>query len=194
MFRIFKEKKGFSLIELLTVVAIMGIIVSVAPLGSEFIYSHRLHAASRELYSDLLAMRFAAMTQGSSSNSHGFGIRFLSESKYTVFEFVEPAVPVSPDCSFHWDALAEEVESYQKELPTGVTVSVGAAQTTPVGNANLLLYDKHGMARTWNWSSVAGFTYRLHHPKVGHDRCVVISAARIREGGWDAATNNCNEL
>jgi prepilin-type N-terminal cleavage/methylation domain-containing protein len=178
---------GFTLVEVLVVIIVIGILTTMAYLGSNFVYSHRLNAASRGFYSDLQAMRIDALTRASDNASHGFGIRFLSTSQYKLFEFIETEPPSTTP--FSWDVVGEEVEVSTKSLPDGVTVNQNFSDD-PAGTDNIRIYDKNGRVRNRNWSQI-GITYVFHHPKVNDARCVVIAPARIREGIWDVSTTTC---
>lgn len=179
-----KNEKGFSLTELLIVVAIMSIVASIAIWGSSSIKNYRLTSASKQLYGDLQKIRVDAMTKSNPSlaNSRGFGIRFSSNTAYTTFEFNDG------DTDFTYDGTGEESNTKQFTLPNGVTVTVGDA-ASPTGNTNIRIYDKKGMMRTDSWSSATGITYVLRLTGVSQVRCVSISTVRIREGVWDGA--NC---
>lgn len=186
------DSKGYSLVEVLVVVALVGVIATIATMGSDFVQKHRLTAASRELLGDLQKIRQDAMTRSNpalGANSRGFGIRFSSNTTYTTFEF--------NDCTgdFIYDANGcagnrEEAGTSQKTLPSSVTVTIGDAGD-PTGN--ILIYDRRGMARdnnNWNAVGGGGRTYVLRRAGVAEVRCVTVTPVRIREGRWDGA--NCN--
>lgn len=185
------DNKGFSLIEILVVVALFGVVATIATMGSDFVQKHRLTAASRELLGDLQKIRQDAMTRSDpalGADSRGFGIRFGSNTTYTTFEF--------NDCSmnFIYDANGcagnrEEAGTSQKTLPSSITVTIRDTVDPP---RDILIYDKRGMARDNNWGLVGagGITYVLRRAGVAEERCVTVTPVRIREGRWDGA--NCN--
>lgn len=177
-----KSEGGFSLIEMLIVLAIIGIVAAIATMNSDFVQRHQLTAASRGLYSDLQKIRQDALTRGSVANSRGFGLRFASNTTYSTFEFNDA------DGDYTYDGTGEESGAAQKTL-SSVTVTIGAAGDP---TNNVLIYDKRGMTRAVNWSSAGGRTYVLRATRVSQARCVSVSTVRIREGLWNGAS--CSEL
>jgi len=179
--RYLADKKGVTFIELMVVLAIIGIAVTLATMGSDTVRKHRLTAASRGLLGDLQKIRQDAMTRVSGANSRGHGIRFTSSNSYTIFEFSDI------NNNFVYDDTGEETAGRSEALPTSSTVTIGNA-TNPTGD--VLIYDKRGMARDSAWSQVTSKTYVLRLTGVTEVRCILIEAVRIREGTWDGL--NCN--
>ena len=177
-----KSESGFSLIEVLIVIALIGIVAAIATMNSDFVQRHQLTAASRGLYSDLQKIRQDALTRGSVANSRGFGIRFASNTSYSTFEFNDA------DGDFTYDGTGEESGAAQKTL-SSVAVTIGDAGDP---TNNVLIYDKRGMTRAVNWSSAGGRTYVLRATRVSQARCVSVSTVRIREGVWNGAS--CSEF
>lgn len=65
MLRILKQKQGFSLVELLTVVALIGIIAGIGTLSTRDVRARlSLKSATLELYSDLQLARLGAIRSG----------------------------------------------------------------------------------------------------------------------------------
>lgn len=177
-----KSERGFSLMEMLIVIALIGTVASILIMNSGFVQRQQLTAASRGLYSDLQKIRQDALTRGSVANSRGFGIRFASNASYSIFEFNDA------DGDFTYDGAGEESGAVQKTL-SSVTITIGAAGDP---TNNILIYDKRGMTRTVNWSSAGGRTYVLRATGgVSQARCVSVSTVRIREGVWNGAS--CSE-
>lgn len=170
------NNRGLSLIEVIVAVAVVGIVSTTAFLGNDFLTKHQIRSASREFYARLQALRQAAMTKGTANTSIGHGLRFTSNSSYTIFEFLDV------DNDYAYDGVAEEAGSSASDLPAGMTVKIKPAvdpTTRP------LFYDKRGLSRDENWSAVSGRTYIFAHPKADTPTCVTVSTVRIREGLWD---------
>lgn len=184
------EQNGVTLLELLVVLAIVAVMVSIGSVGLDGWKKRRLMTATSDLLADLQFVRMSALTESSDDpDARGFGLRFLANNQYKVFEFID-----SGTTDFTYQGDAEESDRYEKNLSGGITVESGTA--TPLIDLNsgvdeaVLLYDKKGMRRSYNWSSVAGRTYVLRHPGVDTVRCVTVAQVRIREGVWDGSACN----
>lgn len=182
-----ETERGFSLVELLTVVALIGIVITIAALSSDFIRSHRLTAASRQMLGDFQKVRQDAMTRRTESvtitNSKGFGILFSSNSAYSQFEFNDA------NDNYTFDT-GENAEPQQRTFSSGVRVE-RSDETDPTGD--VYIYDKRGILRDNTWTPVTGtptLTYVLKYSGVSQARCIRIEPVRIREGTWDGATCN----
>lgn len=184
------REKGFTLVELLIVVALMGIMISLASLGFDVLHRQRLSSAAVELLADLQTVRMNALTKRSNPASRGFGLRFLDDSynAYRTFEFIDDGAGTPADADNYEYNDGEEVVDFEKELGAGVEVKIGASGDDPFGREKALLYDKRGMVRNSTWSSVAGRTYVLTHPNVANAKCVTVSRVRIRGGSWNGTS------
>lgn len=181
-----KDQRGFTLVELIVVVAIFAALVTiVVAMTTSNLQKHRLSGSSRELLADFQRARMDALTTSSpGATTRGFGIRFSSPNTYFLFEFNDA------NGNFNYDDDSEEFEGEEKTLAPSVTVQrlSGGALVNPSGaDDDIILYDKRGMLRDVDWSTVAGATFVLQVPGVTPSRCVVISPVRIREGVWDGA-------
>jgi len=183
------KQNGFTLIELMIVIALMGIMFSLASLGFDLLHRQRLSSAAVELLADLQTVRMSALTKSSDSASRGFGLRFLDDSynSYRTFEFTDNGEGTPGNADNYVYDEGEEVVDFEKTLGAGVVVHIGASGE-PFGLDKTLLYDKRGMVRDSTWSSVAGRTYVLTHPSVSQARCVTVSLARIRGGIWNGTS------
>ena len=174
-------QNGVTLLELLVIVAIFGVLASIAFLGLDGWHRSRLGAATGALLADLQTARMNAMTESSDPDGRGFGLRFLDNQSYKVFEFVDNGVT-----DFTYEGAAEEAGGYENRVGNGISITLGAAGS-PAGVSNTLLYDKRGMGRTSNWSSVIPRTYVVRHSSLARARCITVSQVRIREGIWNGS-------
>lgn len=181
------NQRGVTLVELLIVVAIVAVMFSIASVGFDGWKKRRLMTATTDLLADLQFVRMSALTESSDDpDARGFGLRFLGNNQYKIFEFIDDETT-----DFTYEGETEESDRYEKNLSGGITVESGTA--TPLIKLNggvdeaVLLYDKKGMRRSFNWSSVAGRTYVLRHPGVNKARCVTVAQVRIREGVWNGS-------
>lgn len=180
-----QNEKGMTLAELLVVLAVIAILAGLAFVGPEFIRSERITGHSRELLADLLRARLDAMVRSAAANSMGFGIRFVDNSSYTIFEFDD----CSENSAYDVNGCAgdrEEANTTSKTLSTSYELLVNGA--TP--NNNILIFDKLGIPRDNSWALWNG-TLRIKHQTDSTllGRCISISLTRIREGVWNGS--NC---
>jgi prepilin-type N-terminal cleavage/methylation domain-containing protein len=79
-----KKNKGFTLIEMMIVVAIIGILSALAiPSYNKFIAHQNLNAAARDLFSDMRSARVSAISQGVQ-----YGIYFPSTTEFEVIKVI----------------------------------------------------------------------------------------------------------
>jgi prepilin-type N-terminal cleavage/methylation domain-containing protein len=175
------ENAGFSLIELIIVIAILGIAISLTTMSWSTAKDSSLTAATRQLHSDLQAIRADAMTRSTSADSRGFGIRFTSSNAYQVFEFVDA------NANFTDDGAGEESGAVTKAFPPSITVT---NRDSGAIAGDIRIYDRHGLVHAGNWSSATGVTYVLRGSGTTQARCVSVDEIRIREGIWDGGSCN----
>ncbi|MBI5874445.1 MAG: prepilin-type N-terminal cleavage/methylation domain-containing protein [Deltaproteobacteria bacterium] len=181
-----KDERGFSLIELLVVVALIAIIAAIAMMGRDTYQGRQLKAASQQLYGDLQKVRVDAMTKSNAANSRGFGIRFTSSSAYRVFEFNDS----NTADNYQYDGTAEEANPTDVILTSGITVTLGNTTTPPTGTGNVLIFSKQGLPKDNIWGQ-DNRIYVIQFSGVSQIRCVNIANVTIREGVWDAANSSC---
>ena len=122
-----KSEGGFSLIELMVVIAVVSIIATMAALGVSVIRRQQVSSAAKELIAAFQQVRVRAKTQGPTDSAgtapfmRGVGIRLISPTSYAVFKF--------NDCDedYVYDAdtcatLPEEVNTETETLPSSVEI------------------------------------------------------------------------
>ncbi len=175
------NSKGFTLIETLVVVALVGLVAAMATNGSDFLRGHRLSEGSRGLQVEFQKLRQDALTKGNPANlnGRGFGLRFVSATQYRLFEFNDA------DKDYTYDDAGEEADAVTVDLPSGVTVTIGDAGS-PVNN--VLLYDKRGLSRKTDWSTESNRTYVLRVGGESTERCVKVGRVLLQEGVWNGVS------
>ncbi len=192
--RLKKNEKGITLIEQVTVLAIVAILSSLTFVGVGFVRGERIIGISRELLRDLQGIRLDTMIKSVAANSRGFGIRFVDNSSYVVFEF--------DDCNNNsaYDANGcngnrEEANSTTRELNPSISLLINNVYP----DNNILIFDKLGIPREDNWAlwNNGSGTLLVQRTSSGDadtytTRCVNINMSRIQEGVWDGA--NCQGI
>ncbi|MEO5658014.1 MAG: prepilin-type N-terminal cleavage/methylation domain-containing protein [Nitrospiria bacterium] len=176
------SERGFSLIEMLVVLAILGILLAIAGLGSEGVERQRMSGALREVFADLQRVRQDAITRTSTGTSRGAGIRFVSATSYITFEFND----TNGDYQY---VAAEELagSSRTRTLSRGFSFTLDGA--SPMGT--VIIFDKLGMPREVDWDPLAvGGNLRLviQSTRLAATKCIAIGQARIREGVLNGAS------
>lgn len=179
-------ENGFSLIELMVLIGVLGLLTSLTALGPSFVAGQKLTAGSREFMAELHHLRQRAMTARTAASSLGFGLRFEGASAYRTFEFNDN---YDAKLNYAYEDVSEEKTPVSLKLGTGTTLTVGAAGNPE--NATLF-FDPRGMPRSADWTPVSSLTYVLHNNQSTRARCIHISTAWIREGAWDSTSSTCN--
>ena len=142
------NQKGFSLIELMTVIIIVGIMVGIAvPTITRNLPYRRLLEARSQVKSDLMLMRQKSMVE---SRSYGAAVLAANTNQYLLFEDVNDDNAYTAGT----DRLVKSVN-----LPTRVNFNVAANQaltflrsgilnTTGTTNLNIQLLNEKNEAKT----------------------------------------------
>jgi prepilin-type N-terminal cleavage/methylation domain-containing protein len=180
-----KNEHGVTLIELIIVVALIGIIGSFAVIGFDFINRERLSSATTELVADIQRVRVEAMTEGQTTPTHlGYGIRFSpGTSSYTMFTWYDDT-----PTDFQYD-VSEERDAETNSLNTILSLTV-ADLVNP--NHRVLIYNKNGLPQrylTAGSTAIAGdMLITLSEASSSIVRCIQVGTNTIWEGVISGAT------
>jgi prepilin-type N-terminal cleavage/methylation domain-containing protein len=122
------SEHGITLVEMIVVVALIGIIGGFAVIGFDFINRERLSSATTELVADIQRVRVEAMTEGQTTPTHlGYGIRFSpGTSSYTLFTWYDDT-----PTDFQYD-VSEERDAETNSLNTKLSLTVADLQQVRV--------------------------------------------------------------
>lgn len=189
------REKGFTLVELLIVMLILGVLSTLAYFNMDFYRKARVDSRAKELYSDLQRARGDAITQGAivtgvTITARGMGLQVASSTSYKLFVFSDN------NNNYVYDATTEQAATSTRNLPGG-QLSIVANSPTPVGFTDTIIFDRFGFPRQADWQVATQVTLRLSDTnlKVTYARCINITKSRIREGIWSGTTTSgtCTE-
>ncbi len=183
---------GFTLIEMLITIAILAIVLAIAAMSSSYVKRERVTSKGRELVAELQRLRSDAITQGTTINIHGTGMRFTL-SQYVRFTFNDQSIPPNPP-NYQYDNAAEELNPETRDLAPAqvVRILIGATLFAPAFPNNVIIFDHFGFPRQPDWTIINDMAVVLQDPSMtDYTRCVRIQTGRIREGIWNAGTSTC---
>lgn len=176
-----KNARGFTLLELMTVIAILAIIVGFTPLSMDMIRREQVASATRELIADLQRARIDAMTK----DSRGFGVRFDSGA-YVIFQFNDCNDDYNYDINTCSGNTREEAHETVRVMPTSVVLKKSDTETD--FNGDVRIFDRFGSPRWGKTGGLGGITVVVRNNKNANiARCIKLSVNRIIEGRWTGA-------
>jgi len=207
------QKNGFSIIELLVTIIIVGILFSLVSLSMNYVKQARMANRVKEIFADIQKARSDAMTSGPSTSTvpptpykRGNGIRFASSTSYVIFTFNDSKPDLSSGVTdtgdYQYTDQTEEVATFTQNLTSG-NLSImrgaipGAAQDTTLQSANgqIVIFDRMGYPRQWDWQIVSAanpLVIVVKDPTLaGYYRCISIGTTAVREGFWNDTTSTC---
>ncbi len=181
------------MIELMVIIAIIGILAGMSALSMDYIRKERVLSKTKEVLADLQGARMDGMVTGPTATTgsipfmRGGGIRFVNSNSYIIFKF--------NDCNQDYDydvdgcsSSREEADSHTITMPTGIELKrvTGGALESPNNDLtkDILIFDRFGQPRQASWA-VGNRTLVVMHQTAGHKKCISISTSRIRQGNWN---------
>jgi prepilin-type N-terminal cleavage/methylation domain-containing protein len=200
-----KNECGFTLVELIVVIAIVGILATFAVMGTAVIRKETVTSRTKEIFADLQKARADAMAGGTSStdviprNIHGVGIQLTSPTTYVIFRFndvLPMAALITASGDYQYNGAAEQLIIQTVTLSSvELRVLNGAVLTPPAATPNdTIIFDRFGYPRQTNWTLITNMIIAVRNPNLaGFTRCISIQTNSIREGFYNVATSTCTQ-
>ncbi len=193
-----KTERGFSLVELMVVIAIIAALAAVASLSMDFVRKERVTSKTKEILADLQQARVDALSIGPTEATgtipfmRGSGIRLVSSASYVIFKFND----CNQDSAYEVDGCTgparEEAEARTISMPLSLelkrldgTTLVDPADVTA---DDIRIFDRFGMLRTNLWNTSPDFTLVVKHKNAEFAKCIIVTTNRIREGRWNGSS------
>ncbi len=189
MLFVFFGNNGKSLIELIITLGIASIILCVAAVSNSFISEDRIRSFSRELYGDLINLRYSSMTRNHDKNipdMRGYGIRFQDANTYYLFRVND----INHDFFYSGTGeeypLINESSIKRKEIPKTLRLQVKEKGNLVDPHDNVLIYDNHGLPRQPSGAfQMMTLVVESVNDNEAQKKCISITFCRVREGIWD---------
>ncbi len=194
------NQNGFSLVELLIVISLIGIISSMATLGFEIVRRERLSNATKQVVADIQKARMdAVISKQSTTVMTGAGIRFntAASTAYVLFNFSDSAIT-----DFAYSGTSEEANPREQDINSSLSLQIWPDDYSS-NLYSILIYDTMGFPRRFKPDGTAvpddsdptqkPVILLLTETNLNRTKCVVISLNGIREGNWYGATTTCSQ-
>lgn len=183
------ENNGKSLLELMISLAIVSFVLLVAAVSNSFISEDRIRSFSRELYGDLIKLRYSSMTNSHDKNMpnlRGYGIRFQNSNTYYLFRVNDKNQDFFYSGADEEAPLNGEGKLKEKEIPETLRVQIKEKDNLNNPHDNVLIFDRHGLPRQPSGAfQLMTLVIESIIDNKAQKKCISIAFTRIREGLWD---------
>lgn len=183
-----KHEHGVTLIELLVIVALIGIMGIISTFGFDFINRQRLSSATTKLVADIQRVRVDAVTSSQTTTTGmGYGIRFTPPTSYTLFTWNDS------NENYQYDGAGEEGNAETNTLFSKLELNV----LNPPGDPTflVLIYNKSGLPMRYKsgFPAIAGnMVLTLSEASTNIVRCVNVGTNMMWEGVISGTT--CTQM
>ncbi len=166
-----RDARGFTLIELVTVIAIIGIVLGIAAVSAQdWVARYKVEEQTRKLYADLMNGRTSALQ----NNVYYFVT--LGSNQYAVYEDTDPAPAGDENLDTTKDTQVLQ-QSTQYQLVTTTTLT-------------MISFASNGLI---SWPAPSTDTVYIRSDSTTNPTvdCMELASTRIQLGKWDNGTNTC---
>ncbi len=173
-----QNEYGVTLIELIVVVAVIGIMIGISAISFSYVAKERLSSATRGLVADIQQKRVDALTSGQTVNTiMGSGIRFVPPASYVLFTWND----INTD--FLYSGVSEEVSATTNTLSSNLTLNIQDAYPL----YTVLIYNRLGVPKRYMTDGTPledtlNMTIDLQANNANIIKCINVSTNAIREG------------
>ncbi len=183
------ENNGKSLLELMISLAVVSVVLFIATISNSFISEDKIKSFSKELYGDLIKIRYLSMTSGHDKNMpnlRGYGIRFQDSNTYYLFRVNDKNQDFFYSGTNEEAPLNGESESKKKEIPQTLRIQIKEKDDLNNPRDNVLIYDNHGLPRQPSGAfQMMTLVVESIIDNNAQKKCISIAFNRIREGLWN---------
>jgi len=183
------ENKGKSLLELMISLAIVSIVLFVATISNSFISEDKIRSFSRELYGDMINLRYSSMTRNHDVNfpyMRGYGIRFQDSNTYYLFRVNDKNQDLFYSGVDEEAPLNGETELKKKQISDTLRIQIKEKDSLINPHDNVLIFDNRGIPRQPSGAfQMMTLVVESLIDNEAQKKCISIAFTRIREGLWN---------
>lgn len=186
---VYLKNHGKSLLELIISLSIVSIVLFVATISNSFLSEDKIRSFSKELYGDLIKIRYSSMTTGPDKNMpdlRGYGIRFQDSNTYYLFRVNDK------NQDFFYSGFDEEApfngenKLKKRETPNTLKIQIKEKDNLINPHDNVLIFDNRGLPRQPSGAfQMMTLVIENTIENEAQKKCVSITFTRIREGLWN---------